>query len=147
MLGQRLLNGRIESAREDYDEVKGVGLLPVRTEFSTDKRVEEVSRQLEGAGPLAGGEGRVSGYEIHMGSTTVLGDVPRPVGDHSAATGKVLGTYLHGIFENEVPRRSFVRNLFRQKGTEPPERMDDSDSHYEGVADLVETTLRLEEFI
>ena len=141
MLGQRILNAGIESAREDFDEVQGIGLLPVSTEFSTDKRVEEVSRQLEGTGPLAGGDGMVSGYEIHMGSTTVLEDVPGPVGDHSAATGDVLGTYLHGIFENEVPRRNFVRNLFRRKGVKLPESGDDFDSPYKQVADLVETNL------
>lgn len=147
ILGQRILNAGIESAREDFDEVKGIGLLPVRTEFSTDKRVEEVSRQLEGTGPLAGGDGMVSGYEIHMGSTTVLEDVPGPVGDHSAATGTVLGTYLHGIFENEVPRRSFVRNLFRRKGVKPPEPVGDLDSPYEGVADLVEENLDISRII
>ncbi|WP_227133209.1 cobyric acid synthase [Halorubellus salinus] len=79
----------------------------------------------------------VDGYEIHMGETTVVEDsaVPpadrdgsptaddraaragavdrdRPLGSTSVATDRAIGTYLHGLFENESVRESFVDGVY-----------------------------------
>ena len=60
------------------EEVPGAGLLPVETRFVPDRTVAAVERRLRGCGPLAGADGPVTGYEIHMGRTRLLGDADRP---------------------------------------------------------------------
>jgi len=119
-------------------------LLPVKTEFSPEKRVEEVTKSVEGSGPIAGARGEVTGYEIHMGSSSIEGTVDRPLGEESASTEKVLGTYLHGLFENESPRKKFVENVFSLAGKKEPEVLTSSGRFYEGVADLIEENVNLD---
>jgi adenosylcobyric acid synthase len=119
VLGERITNGSLEGTG-DGDEFRGLGLLPVETRFETDKRVDPVEREITGVGPLAGASGTVSGYEIHMGRTRVTGDVERLFAgaDSGAGTEQVVGTYLHGLFENEGVRQAFVGNVASAAGRE-----------------------------
>ncbi|MFB6184372.1 MAG: cobyric acid synthase [Haloarculaceae archaeon] len=153
MLGERITSAGVESTG-DLDAVDGFGLLPVTTDFSPDKTVVAVERSVDGAGPLAGASGTVSGYEIHMGDTepgdTEPGDgaddaprrsgdeLARPLGPDSVATDRVLGTYLHGLFENRTVREAFVERAYAHAGRERPlvdgER---ARSPYDAAADLV----------
>ena len=142
MLGERIENAGVESTR-DVDAVDGFGLLPVTTAFSHEKRVERVVRDLEGVGPLAGAEGSVTGYEIHMGSTTPTGPVEAPLGEGSAATDRVLGTYLHGLFENAIAREAFRDAVFSRAGRRPPSVAVDRASPYDAAAELVDAHLEL----
>ncbi|MFC4451715.1 cobyric acid synthase [Halorussus aquaticus] len=136
MLGERIANAGIESTG-DRDEVAGFGLLPVETRFSTDKRVEQVVRAVDGVGPIADATGEVSGYEIHMGDSEPTGEVARPLGEGSAATEETLGTYLHGLFENETVRSAFVARVFESAGKTPPEREETDESPYDAAAALL----------
>jgi len=126
VLGERITNAGIESTG-DRSVVEGLGLLPVETRFEHDKRVEPVQRDLRGVGPLAGASGPVTGYEIHMGRTELVGDAARPFpagpnGDpDGAATDRVLGTYLHGLFENAHAREAFVDAVFAAADPERPD--------------------------
>ncbi len=117
MLGERITNAALESVGDD-DEVTGLGMLPVETRFEADKHVEPVTREISGVGPLAGATGTVSGYEIHMGRTRMTGDAVRPFPGGGAATDRVLGTYLHGLFENDAVRQAFVSNVAAVAGRE-----------------------------
>ncbi|KTG11068.1 cobalamin biosynthesis protein CobQ [Haloprofundus marisrubri] len=154
MLGERITNTGVESAAVDAsDEIEGFGLLPVETVFSTDKRVEQSTLSLRGTGPLDGADGDVSGYEIHAGETHLAGDadaasIETPFsrnGDASAALGvasqNVLGTYLHGLFENESAKEAFVTSVFASARRTRPETVDDDDhdrrSPYDRAAALV----------
>jgi adenosylcobyric acid synthase len=119
MLGEAIDNAHIEGAG-DADRVAGFGLLPVETVFSREKRVERVERAVEGAGPIAGATGTAAGYEIHMGHTEPPPDLPRPLGGASVATDRVLGTYLHGLFDNRCVREAFIQAVFRSAGHERP---------------------------
>ncbi|MFB6214451.1 MAG: cobyric acid synthase CobQ, partial [Candidatus Bipolaricaulia bacterium] len=76
--------------------------------------------------------------------STIVDQVRHPLGEGSAATDRVLGTYIHGLFENEPPRAKFVDNLFSHSGKERPEKSARSGMFYDGVADLVENNLDLE---
>ncbi len=141
MLGRRILDplGSETGGTED-----GLGLLPVETLFSADKYTRQVhgtARQLPGVwAPLSGLP--VSGYEIHMGRTEYLADGDKgtfvfaelagmenampaeemPDGavtlveeaPDGAVCGNVLGTYLHGIFD-ETPFRSALIDLLRKR--------------------------------
>jgi len=128
MLGEQITNGSLEGTGE-RDEFAGLGLLPVETHFRANKHVEPVTREIRGVGPLDGATGQVTGYEIHMGRTRLVGDVDRPFPDGGAATGRVLGTYLHGLFENERVRRTFVENVAAAADREwPPAGVSDAGS-------------------
>jgi adenosylcobyric acid synthase len=136
ILGECITNTGIESTAVE-GTVEGVGLLPVETRFSTDKRLMQTTRRLSGVGPLAGGSGTVSGYEIHMGRSTATTAVQRPLGGESVATDRVLGTYLHGLFENDNARGAFVDGVFERAGLNRPEDDTGERSSYNRAADLV----------
>jgi adenosylcobyric acid synthase len=125
LLGERITNAGVEST-DDIDALSGFGLLPVETRFESAKRVEPVTRELSGVGPLTGAAGSVRGYEIHMGKSRLTGDARRPFpGDEcrepdGAATERVLGTYLHGLFENRVAREAFVESVFAAADCDRP---------------------------
>lgn len=136
ILGERISNAHIESTT-DVDTVSGLGLLPVETQFSHEKRVQRVTLRLDGTGPLAGATGTVSGYEIHMGRSQVKGSLDRPLGETSCATDRILGTYLHGLFENECARTAFVEAVYRETGRRPPVLVDDEQSPHDRAADLL----------
>ena len=151
-LGERILNADVEGTRGET-ELEGIGRLPVETQFSTEKHVEAVERTLAPTAALGGATGTVSGYEIHMGDTapreskgSSTDDIDRPVGPSSAAVGDVLGTYLHGLFENETARRGFLAAVFEAAGRRPPEAAG-SDAGvadpYDAAAELVASNLDL----
>ena len=119
--------------------VKGLGLLDMVTVFEPDKITCQVSGEVIGDGTfLSQVIGQpVTGYEIHMGRTQLLGDT-RPafrltsrstkevdVLDGGVSTnGQVFGTYLHGIFDNDGLRRHIINTLRLRKGLLPMEEVD-----------------------
>jgi len=94
---------------------EGLGLLPVTTVMKAPKTTT-LSRftynEIEG-----------SGYEIHMGTTTLQGGEPLvsvlernslPAGDKDgcrASSGKVMGTYMHGIFDTPAIVDSWLTEI------------------------------------
>jgi len=119
MLGERITNAALEGTGTD-DVIDGLDLLPVETRFEGDKRLEQTSVPVDGsASPLLdGADGPASGYEIHAGRTRAIEDVRRPLGDSSAARGQVLGTYLHGLFDNELVRTAFLESVAATAGVD-----------------------------
>ncbi len=92
-------------------KVEGLGLLDVDTVMAGNKHVT-----LTEACALPNGE-PVSGYEIHMGETegpdcvrAWLAVEGRPEGAASA-NGRILGSYLHGIFSSDAFRAQFLAKL------------------------------------
>lgn len=132
LLGERITNAAREGTGE-IDEIEGIGLLPVETYFSEEKNVEPVTRTIHGCGPLAGASGSVTGYEIHMGETALLADINRPFDNDGAATDCVLGTYMHGLFENRSVREAFLASAGIERGDGTVER----ESPYARAAALV----------
>jgi adenosylcobyric acid synthase len=149
LLGERITNAAIESTRanpaaDGTDVVEGIGLLPVETEFSPTKTVERRTCWLSGCGPLSGGDGPVEGYEIHMGETRATGPVERPIAPASdapgsvalgAATETVLGTYLHGLFDQQVARHALLDAISHSQRRPWTER--DRTTPFERAAALV----------
>ena len=92
----------------------GLGLLDVETVLSADKRVRPVSGR-ESASDLP-----VLGYEIHLGRTIGPG-TERPwlsiEGEPDgalSADGRVMGSYVHGLFQGDAFRHSFLERLGAQ---------------------------------
>ena len=91
--------------------VPGLGLLDLTTTMTPDKRVTET----EALHPASGTQ--VKGYEIHLGRTDGP-DRARPMfmvaGQPEGALradGRVMGSYLHGMFSADPFRRAFLASL------------------------------------
>jgi adenosylcobyric acid synthase len=145
-LGERIEGAAVEGTG-DHDTVAGLGLLPVVTRFSSSKRVEPATWRVDrDAGPLAGATGTVDGYEIHAGETRATGSVRTPFSapdgrsgaELGATRGRVLGTYLHGLFANRAAREAFVDAAYANAAVERPTTATDDPSPYERAAALVE---------
>jgi len=89
----------------------GLGLLDVETTLSGEKRLEPVAGATSDGAPFAG-------YEMHIGVTEGA-DCARPfarLADGSAegavsADGRVIGTYIHGLFANDSQRSAWVKRF------------------------------------
>ena len=109
MLGRRLHDP--EGVEGMAGSVDGLGLLDVETRLTGAKRLEAVT------GRAATGE-PFSGYEMHIGATDGA-DRARPfalLGDGSpdgaiSADGRVMGTYVHGLFADDRYRAAWVERL------------------------------------
>jgi adenosylcobyric acid synthase len=124
MLGRTIHDPlHVESERAS---VAGLNLLPVETMFEPVKATEQVRAcAATTAGCWAELVGDpIEGYEIHMGQTTRTGEALPLLhitqrgaqivnADDGAidASGKIFGTYLHGIFDNPNFRRAWLRSL------------------------------------
>ena len=117
MLGNEIIDSGIEGTNGACS-IKGLGLLNVSTLFEKyEKQTRQVEKPVTGDGQILGaikGQ-KVSGYEIHMGETK--GEA-HAFGDDGSVSenGIVIGTYLHGLFENNNFRNSFLSYLYNQKG-------------------------------
>jgi len=128
MLGTALYDS--EGIESPAATAPGLGLLDVRTTFAPVKTTVRVRGRVEaGDGLLAAARGtEIDGYEIHTGRS-VVGAGPRPFAiverggqpardDDGALSldGRVMGTYIHGLFASAALRRALLESLARRKG-------------------------------
>jgi len=120
MLGSKIhdKNGLESGCRQ----TRGLNILPVETSLKTDKILSQVK-----AKDLLSGLG-LTGYEIHHGRTRITGNC-QPAFEvferndkktkypEGAVTNdrRILGTYIHGIFDAEPFRRDFLNRLRKKK--------------------------------
>jgi adenosylcobyric acid synthase len=129
MLGERIADPHgVESAEP---ACAGLGLLPLVTEFQREKRTRRVLARPAGAGVLfqeLARDLRVPGYFIHAGvsvsRTAPLfeaeeeGGALRPDGA-SDASGYVMGSMVHGLFEHDGLRHAVIDRLRAARGLSP----------------------------
>jgi adenosylcobyric acid synthase len=120
MLGQTIRDPeRVESSTQ---ETAGLGLLPTTTTFKRIKETHTVCGTVEIDRHCRGCRGQsLTGYEIHMGDTSGgspwLRITTRATGVVSlrdgavSDDGRIWGTYLHGLFDNDGFRRGWLRSL------------------------------------
>jgi len=92
-------------------KIEGLGLIDVETTLSSQKRLEPVRGTTSDGSPF-------SGYEMHMGVTEGP-DRARPfarLADGAAegaisADGRVVGTYIHGLFADDRQRAAWLARL------------------------------------
>ena len=98
MVGERIADP--EGVEDAPGESPGLGLLAMTTRLRPGKRLANVR------GRLSPGDAPVTGYEIHAGATEgpALSRPAIHLKDHDdgalSEDGQVMGTYLHGLFEN-----------------------------------------------
>ena len=127
MLGQELSDPH---GVEAGGQMRGMGLLPVRTIFTVDKTMTRVKGRTD---LLTDAWRELShtdfeGYEIHMGHTEYAGNAVKfsrlrqENGEMagSSADGcqyeNVVGTYVHGIFDHSDMQAAILGLLCRRKG-------------------------------
>ena len=129
MLGTQLADPL--HTESSMDEIVGIGLIPSVTTFAADKLTHQV---LAKAGQRTFLDSKANGtdlhgYEIHMGRTEFAGPASPAflIVQRSGETvefeegfvsedRRVMGTYMHGIFDNDDFRRSLLDALRRRKG-------------------------------
>lgn len=109
--GYQILGNKISDPNGVEDgagESEGLGFFPIETTFQIEKVLTQVTGEFE----LGDYRGVISGYEIHCGVTRgntfdkVFCDVTDQYGQSYSDglisnDGQILGTYLHGLFENK----------------------------------------------
>lgn len=100
---------------------KGFGLLPIKTIFNKEKITKQASGKIISNILKSINEVEVSGYEIHNGESKINkkdnifikldnGEIAGAINNR----GNVLGTYLHGIFDNGDFLGAFVKLLLEK---------------------------------
>lgn len=118
MLGRVLCDP--QGVESEARETAGLGLLDMEVAFGSEKHTAQAEAVVaDAAGWLAPLRGtRIAGYEIHAGENA-FGPEARfwlePGGACNAA-GNVLGTYLHGLFDDGALADALVRRARALKG-------------------------------
>lgn len=140
MLGRHVRDpDGIEGAPGDAE---GLGLLDIETQMTGEKRLTETHATHEASGIS------FSGYEMHKGLTSgpdcaqpfaKLAGVPEGA---TSADGRIMGSYLHGMFRDDRFRAAFLKTL----GASPSNLDYDAtaDSTLDALAAHIETHLDLD---
>ncbi|NTV50388.1 MAG: cobyric acid synthase [Geobacteraceae bacterium] len=129
MLGTVVLDpDAVESA---IKEAQGLAMLPSTTVLLMEKETHQALAYLNEAGLSVAPEcsGVMTGYEIHMGVTTLdkglqpfsrifrRGAAAVSVEDGAVSPdGRIFGTYLHGLFENSMFLEIYLNRIRLEKG-------------------------------
>ncbi|MGO9059550.1 MAG: cobyric acid synthase [Candidatus Binataceae bacterium] len=113
--------------------VEALGLLPVRTEMALEKITEQVRGRFMQAATF---NIEVVGYEIHMGRSDLVSVGAEPllelkrlrdgttVSDGAVTRdGRIWGTYVHGLFDNDHFRLAFLNGIRKRSGFRPLEEV------------------------
>ena len=160
MMGRRILDPH--GVESPDPEAEGLQLLPVDTVFAPVKETHRVRGHVSAnSGMLAHSDNAaVEGYEIHMGTSNPVGAVTSPFRISRAGQGaesdgamsddgRVLGTYVHGLFNSYTLRRAVLEQLAEWKGAQLPEATDTAgqlsrDGEYDKLAETVRKSLDMD---
>ena len=154
MLGKVILDP--ENAESKTLETEGLGLIDVSTLFRMLKNTHQVKATLHDRGSdifrSLNRDSEITGYEIHMGETVLLNEAApflkiiersdKEVCMEDGAVssdGNVIGSYLHGIFDNDEFRLGLINCLRENKGLTPVSAEElssvDKEREYDKLAD------------
>jgi cobyric acid synthase CobQ/L-threonine-O-3-phosphate decarboxylase len=107
----------------DKGQIEGIGLLDVTTVLAEEKTLQLAVATHMGSGLTT------KGYEIHHGQTElgnsevlIKRNDDQVIGVKSNS-GRIWGTYLHGIFDDDKFRRWFIDRLRERKGLDPLDKV------------------------
>lgn len=141
MLGKKILDPhKLES---DHECFSALGLLDIETSLADHKTLSRTSTAFKGKNYP------VSGYEIHHGKTNVGNGEVIMQNDSDilgVRSGNIWGTYLHGIFDNDIFRREFLNDLRKPKGLEPVDKVStyDLEPAFDKLAEAVRENVDLD---
>jgi adenosylcobyric acid synthase len=157
LLGRKILDP--EKVESQTSAGEGLGLLDIETTLCPEKQTHQVLARLQPAAAAAGlgGLAELHGYEIHAGNTE-YGSTSRPllrivqrsgaevlIDDGAiSADGRIWGSYLHGIFDNNELRSAILAPL-RRGAAKRSVPSYDLDLELDKLADHLESHLDLEQ--
>jgi adenosylcobyric acid synthase len=161
MLGRRLYDP--EHTESEIDSITGLGFLDIETTFAAEKITHQVTVECREHGFL---DTKIScdgmtGYEIHMGRTEFTAPVQTAflIQSRSGVTvhfadgvvrddHQVMGTYIHGIFDNDSYRRAVLNALRARKGLSPLANhhsyLQSKQDNYNRLAQVVKASLNMD---
>ena len=145
MLGEKVFDPlHTESSN---DSVDGLGLLPMTTKFADNKLtkqviLDEIDFDFFGTHIKATD---IEGYEIHCGLTKFNSAINQ---SSIVSISNVLGTYVHGIFDNDDFRRQIINAIRLKKNLSPIKNTRnvraEKQRNYERLAKIVRESLNME---
>ncbi|ACZ07886.1 Cobyric acid synthase [Sebaldella termitidis] len=153
--GFQILGAKITdpyNIESNIEEIPGIGLLDIETVMSREKTTTQYTDKLSGTeGILAGGDGlEISGYEIHQGISTGSGEIilGTPEDIKGAVRENIIGTYVHGIFDNGDFTGFLLNKIREMKGLDKVEEYFDfkefKEQEYNKLADVIRQNLDIE---
>ena len=152
---------------EEGGQIRGMELLPVRTVLQKEKHRCQTDGTLDAVeGIFSGLTGcEFTGYEIHMGQTVYCngygsgakGTVDKVGGPANGAenvvsdsTGRIYGSYIHGLFDKGEIAGRMIQTLAREKGISLEDGVWEDyrtikERQYDKLADTLRGYLRMEE--
>ena len=131
ILGQKIMD--LNNLESNLREISGLGLLSIETVIETEKITTQYENTLKNvSGILSGMENiKVNGYEIHQGYSYLensgksesLKEIQKNCifGEKNLkgmVRENVIGTYVHGIFDNFEFTNNFLNRIRENKGLE-----------------------------
>ena len=154
MLGKTLRDPDHVESR--VPELAGLGLLDMTVTFAAQKQTAQVSGTVDATGWLAEANGiLVDGYEIHAGQSA-FGSEARPwlrIGERVDGVmnerGNVLGSYLHGLFDDGQLFAAIAAHIRREKGIDSQAQVPMSlaafrEREFDRVADIVRASVDMD---
>tara|TARA_B100001121_G_scaffold54803_1_gene48304 strand:+ start:370 stop:1899 length:1530 start_codon:yes stop_codon:yes gene_type:complete len=150
MLGESLEDPYLKEGSKTIlkNGINGIGILPLRTTFNKNKQTKQISCK-----SLWPCESNIDGFEIHNGKshfidqkkgiklTPLFNDDNLGWYFENDNGGTTVGTYIHGILENDLWRESYI-NLIRTKKGLPI--LDKQEKNYKIKRDLIIENLALQ---
>lgn len=132
MLGSAIVDS--DHVESDVTTADGLGLLPFVTRFGREKRTVQVRAAFKRASWLGEpGDASIRGYYIHSGRTETSSPTESlfsieatdssetgAVDGVTSKDGAVVGTMIHGLFDNLAVRSSVLRYLRRRRDISVP---------------------------
>ena len=128
MMGQKIMDP--QNMESNLKEISGLDLLDIETVMETVKTTTQYKNKIKNAqGILSGTEGiEISGYEIHQGYSYPVNEEKTEIKCifddkklKGAVKGNIVGTYIHGIFDNSEFTSHFLNEVRKRKGLDKKE--------------------------
>ncbi|WP_254054973.1 cobyric acid synthase [Kiloniella sp. EL199] len=110
-----------EGIEGEVASVSGLGLLPVTTVLTGDKKLTEVKGHDISSGEV------ITGYEMHVGVTEVAGaqvndilpmlSIGQREEGVQLGSGQISGCYLHGLFVSDSYRAAFLNRIKKREAS------------------------------
>ena len=150
MLGESLKDPYSKEGSNNFlkEEIKGIGILPLKTIFNNNKKTRQLS--CKSLWPCVV---NIDGFEIHNGKSDISSQNQtlkiKQLFDKdnlgwyfvNDKGGTTAGTYIHGIFDNDLWRDSYI-NLIRERKGLP--KLDKQTNNYKIKRDSIIENLALE---
>jgi adenosylcobyric acid synthase len=159
------LDIRDPAGLEGGGEVRGLGLLPIRTTLEAEKITRPASAKLLTSEIFGQSMSShvATGYEIHLGVTDYLSEAKplfelrRKGDDHRVMDGvvsadrRIIGTYLHGLFDEDEFRHAFVRSARAASHLNAPHAYAnvkaEREARFDRLADHVREAINLDQIL